>query len=115
MREPARHEDPEPDTVTDPQALRVPSENLNMPEAPWGVEEDSPMDQGSETAAVNEARRGERRAGGPPEEPAERQGILPTAEPTRTGEAGPGTPPDPAPPHRSFPDVESPDRSPLDR
>lgn len=107
MREPARHEDPEPDTVTDPLARRVVSEDLNTPQPPWGVEEDSPMDEGSEVAAVDEARRGERRAARPREEPAARQGILPTAEPTRTGEAGPGTPPDPAPPHRSFPDVES--------
>ena len=78
----SRVTDPDP-RVTDPQALRVPAEDLNQPDAPWGVEEDSPMDEGSEVTAVTEARRGERRAGKPPEEPPERQGMLPPVEPTR--------------------------------
>lgn len=115
MRNPARHEDPEPDTVTDPQALRVASDDLNAPEAPWGVEEDSPLDEGSESTAVSESRRGERRAGRPPEEPPERQGILTTVEPTRTPEAGPGTAPEPSPPRRPFPDLEAADGDALDR
>lgn len=114
MGDPARHEDPEPGTVADPQALRVASDDLNLPEAPWGVDEDSPMDEGSEPAAVTESRLGERRAGRPPEEPAERQGILTPVEPTRTPEAGPGVS-EPAPPRRSFPVIESADGDALDR
>ncbi|MFR9780757.1 hypothetical protein ACL02O_32525 [Micromonospora sp. MS34] len=74
---------------------------------PWGAGEDSPMDEGSEEPAVPEGRRGERRAagagagaGGPK---AGRHGFG-TVEPTRTAEAGPGAPPDPAPSRRTFPD-----------
>lgn len=73
--------------------------------APWGVSEDSPMDEGSETTAVTEGRRGERRAAGPDEE---RGPELGPAEPTRTPEAGPGAPPDPAPAVRPFPDESEP-------
>ncbi|GAA0370072.1 MULTISPECIES: hypothetical protein [Micromonospora] len=71
---------------------------------PWGVGEDSPMDEGSEPTAVAEGRRGERRAGETPREhpPAGRHGFG-SVEPTRTPAAGPGAPPDPAPPRRSFP------------
>ncbi|SCL32270.1 hypothetical protein GA0074692_3272 [Micromonospora pallida] len=76
-------------------------------ELPWGVGEDSPMDEGSETAAVPPGRRGERRAGEPT------RGGRPGAtgrhgfgsvEPSRHLEAGPGAPPDPAPSRRTFPD-----------
>jgi hypothetical protein len=74
-------------------------------EPPWGAGEDSPMDEGSEEPAVPEGRRGEQRAGAaagsaPPEG---RHGFGPV-EPTRTTEAGPGAPPDPAPERRTFPD-----------
>ncbi|MFE9201872.1 hypothetical protein [Micromonospora sp. NPDC006431] len=72
---------------------------------PWGAGQDSPMDEGSEEPAVPEGRRGERRArgaaaGGPA---AGRHGFG-SVEPTRTAEAGPGAPPDPAPSARTFPD-----------
>ena len=101
----SRVTDPDPE-VTDPQALRVPSEDLNQPPTPWGIDEDSPKDEGSEPTAVGEARRGERRAGKPPEEPPERQGMLPPAEPTRAPEAGPGLPDPGAPAHEPFPLIE---------
>lgn len=73
--------------------------------APWGVGEDSPMNEGSEQTAVQEGRRGERRAGlsAEPTPKAGRHGFGPV-EPTRFVEAGPGAPPDPAPARRSFPD-----------
>ncbi|MCI4065188.1 hypothetical protein MRQ36_22510 [Micromonospora sp. R77] len=72
---------------------------------PWGVGEDSPMDSGSEETAVSDGRRVDRRAGAPatPGPAAGRHGFGPV-EPTRTTEAGPGAPPDPAPARRSFPD-----------
>lgn len=78
--------------------------------APWGVGEDSPMNEGSEQTAVQEGRRGERRAGtgGEPTPKAGRHGFGPV-EPTRVTEAGPGAPPDPAPAHRPFPDPVPPD------
>jgi hypothetical protein len=69
--------------------------------APWGVSEDSPMDEGSETTAVTGGRLGERRAAERRE--GERPELGP-AEPTRVPEAGPGGPPDPAPSRRAFPD-----------
>ncbi|WBB69922.1 hypothetical protein [Micromonospora sp. WMMD812] len=74
-------------------------------EPPFGVEEDSPMDEGSEETAVPEGRRGERRAGAAsgPSGPAGRHGFGPV-EPSRRPEAGPGAPPDPAPSGRTFPD-----------
>ncbi|MET7963326.1 hypothetical protein ABZ356_03225 [Micromonospora zamorensis] len=74
-------------------------------DAPWGTDEDSPMDEGSEETAVPEGRRGERRAGAPagPSDPAGRHGFG-SVEPTRTTMAGPGAPPDPAPSGRTFPD-----------
>ncbi|MFG3599799.1 hypothetical protein [Micromonospora chersina] len=72
---------------------------------PWGAGEDDPMDEGSEENAVPEGRRGERRAAGagPGGPKAGRHGFGPV-EPTRTAEAGPGAPPDPAPSGRTFPD-----------
>ncbi|MET8085410.1 hypothetical protein [Micromonospora sp. NPDC005197] len=74
-------------------------------DAPWGADDDSPMDEGSEETAVPEGRRGERRAGAPAGRsgPAGRHGFG-SVEPTRTTTAGPGAPPDPAPSGRSFPD-----------
>ncbi|MET7879600.1 hypothetical protein ACPXB1_16350 [Micromonospora sp. DT68] len=74
-------------------------------EPPWGTGEDSPLDEGSEEAAVPEGRRGERRAGAPAgrRDPAGRHGFG-SVEPTRTASAGPTAPPDPAPSGRSFPD-----------
>ncbi|MFG3554427.1 hypothetical protein ACGGAQ_08565 [Micromonospora sp. NPDC047557] len=74
-------------------------------DAPWGADDDSPMDEGSEETAVPEGQRGERRAGAPAGRsgPAGRHGFGPV-EPTRTTTAGPGAPPDPAPSGRSFPD-----------
>jgi hypothetical protein len=77
-------------------------------ELPWGVGEDSPMDEGSEATAVPPGRRGERRAGEPAREAtgaarAGRHGFGPV-EPSRHLEAGPGAPPDPAPSRRTFPD-----------
>ncbi|MGW3889801.1 hypothetical protein ACWD69_14035 [Micromonospora chokoriensis] len=74
-------------------------------DAPWGTDEDSPMDEGSEETAVPEGRRGERRAGAPAgrRDPAGRHGFG-SVEPTRTPMAGPGAPPDPAPSGRTFPD-----------
>ncbi|HEX5594970.1 MAG TPA: hypothetical protein VFX61_02970 [Micromonosporaceae bacterium] len=82
---------------------------INEP-APWGVSQDSPMDEGSEPTAVTEGRRGERRAGfpAPPDEKAGRHGFGPV-EPSRVREAGPGGPPDPAPHRRSFPEPVSTD------
>ncbi|SCF28839.1 hypothetical protein GA0074695_5190 [Micromonospora viridifaciens] len=88
---------------------------------PWGAGEDAPMDEGSEEPAVPEGRRGERRAAGaagggaagrPERRAAGAAGGGPAAgrhgfgsvEPTRTPEAGPGAPPDPAPSARTFPD-----------
>lgn len=70
--------------------------------SPWGVSEDSPMDEGSETTAVTGARRGERRI----EEGrlADGRQQLGPVEPSRVPEAGPGGPPDPAPSRRTFPD-----------
>jgi hypothetical protein len=80
--------------------------------APWGVAEDSPMDEGSEPTAVQEGRRGERRAeppaGAEPSPTTGRHGFGPV-EPTRVAEAGPGGPPDPAPARRTFPDPFSSD------
>jgi hypothetical protein len=71
---------------------------------PWGAGEHSPMDEGSEETAVPEGRRGERRAAdGSGPWPEGRHGFG-SVEPTRTPEAGPGAPPDPAPPRRPFPD-----------
>jgi hypothetical protein len=72
---------------------------------PWGAGPDDPMDEGSEEPAVPEGRRGERRAGAPTTAgpKAGRHGFGPV-EPTRTTEAGPGAPPDPAPARRTFPD-----------
>ncbi|MEV0157663.1 hypothetical protein AB0H57_28620 [Micromonospora sp. NPDC050686] len=72
---------------------------------PWGAGEDDPMDEGSEATAVPPGRRGERRAGAAaaPTGPAGRHGFG-SVEPTRTTEAGPGAPPDPAPARRTFPD-----------
>lgn len=63
------------------------------------------MGEGSEEAAVPEGRRGDRRAGAEAgtSGPAGRHGFGPV-EPTRTAEAGPGAPPDPAPKRRTFPD-----------
>ncbi|MEU5784416.1 hypothetical protein [Micromonospora lupini] len=74
-------------------------------DAPWGADDDSPMDEGSEETAVPEGRRGDRRAGAPAGRsgPAGRHGFG-SVEPTRTTMAGPGAPPDPAPSGRSFPD-----------
>jgi hypothetical protein len=74
-------------------------------EPPWGTDEDSPMDEGSEETAVPEGRRGDRRAGAPAGRsgPAGRHGFG-SVEPTRTPSAGPGAPPDPAPSRRPFPD-----------
>ncbi|TNH30154.1 hypothetical protein FHG89_08910 [Micromonospora orduensis] len=74
-------------------------------EPPWGVDDDSPMDEGSEETAVPEGQRGERRAGAPAGRsgPAGRHGLG-SVEPTRTPTAGPGAPPDPAPSNRPFPD-----------
>ncbi|MFI6819889.1 hypothetical protein ACIBJE_02910 [Micromonospora sp. NPDC050187] len=74
-------------------------------ELPWGVGEDSPMDEGSEVAGVPPGRRGERRAGEPARvtRPAGRHGFGPV-ESGRHVEAGPGAPPDPAPSRRTFPD-----------
>jgi hypothetical protein len=76
---------------------------------PWGVSEDSPLDEGSEQTAVSPDRRGERRAGpGEPRvEPSGRAGRhgFGSVEPTRVPEAGPGGPPDPAPSRRTFPDA----------
>ncbi|SCL23638.1 hypothetical protein GA0070624_2773 [Micromonospora rhizosphaerae] len=76
-------------------------------DAPWGADQDSPMDEGSEDTAVPEGRRGERRAGAPVAErrPAGRHGFG-SVEPTRMQEAGPGGAPDPAPARRSFPDEQ---------
>ncbi|MFK3979192.1 hypothetical protein ACI2K4_02310 [Micromonospora sp. NPDC050397] len=81
-------------------------------DAPWGVEEDSPLDEGSEPTAVSEGRRGERRAGpssggtkGGPGAAAGEDGIG-TVEPTRYPEAGPGLAPD-APGRHPFPDESS--------
>jgi hypothetical protein len=71
-------------------------------DAPWGVTQDSPMDEGSETTAVTGGRRGERRARSAARRPG-RHGLG-SAEPTATGEAGPGGAPDPAPGRRPFPD-----------
>lgn len=72
--------------------------------SPWGVSEDSPMDEGSEPTAVPEGRRGERRAA-----PSGRPGRhgLGSVEPTRVPEAGPGGAPDAAPGRRPFPDGSS--------
>ncbi|HEX6968446.1 MAG TPA: hypothetical protein VF174_06520 [Micromonosporaceae bacterium] len=87
---------------------------------PWGVGDDSPMDEGSEPTAVQEGRRGERRAAPPAgEEPSGklgRHGFGPV-EPTRVGPAGPGGPPDPAPARRTFPDPFSsdPPDNPIER
>ena len=74
-------------------------------EPPWGADEDSPLDEGSEETAVPEGRRGERRAGAPAgrTDPAGRHGFG-SVEPTRTTAAGPTAPPDPAPSGRSFPE-----------
>lgn len=74
--------------------------NVTNRQTPWGVSEDSPMDEGSEPTAVDEARRGERRAakGAKPGE-----GRLGRTEPVSTTEAGPTGPPNPAPKRRSFP------------
>ncbi|MEV4755890.1 hypothetical protein AB0J86_12360 [Micromonospora sp. NPDC049559] len=69
-------------------------------DAPWGVDQDNPLDEGSEPTAVPEGRRGERRAGQPGLGPHEPIGSV---EPTRYQEAGPGAPPDPAPRRRTFP------------
>ncbi|GAB3137577.1 hypothetical protein GCM10027290_03540 [Micromonospora sonneratiae] len=71
---------------------------------PWGVGEDSPLDEGSEPAAVPPGRRGEQRAGSPagPSGPAGRHGFG-TVEPSRVPMAGPGAPPDPAPRRRTYP------------
>ncbi|MEH1012727.1 hypothetical protein V6U90_06355 [Micromonospora sp. CPCC 206060] len=60
------------------------------------------MDEGSEETAVPPGRRGDRRAGARTTI-ADRHGFGPV-EPTRTPEAGPGAPPDPAPSRRTFPD-----------
>ncbi|MFI7606218.1 hypothetical protein ACIBTV_13940 [Micromonospora sp. NPDC049366] len=75
-------------------------------EPPFGVDEDSPMDEGSEETAVPQGRRGERRAGAPsaPSGPMGRHGFGPV-EPSRQSEAGPGAPPDPAPSGRTFPEA----------
>lgn len=83
--------------------------------APWGVSEDSPMDEGSEPTAVPPGRRGERRAA----EPARpgRYGLG-SVEPTRVPAAGPGAPPDPAPARRPFPagtPADDPPDNPLER
>jgi hypothetical protein len=67
---------------------------------PWGLGEDSPLDEGSEPTAVPGGRRGERRAGA--DGRSNRHGFG-SVEPSRVPEAGPGTPPDPAPPRRPFP------------
>lgn len=71
-------------------------------DAPWGVSQDSPMDEGSEPTAVTGGRRGERGARPPARRPGQRD--LGSLEPTQTPEAGPGGPPDPAPSRRTFPD-----------
>lgn len=68
---------------------------------PWGVSQNSPMDEGSEPTAVTEGRRAERRAAEPGEAPERGVGSV---EPTRVPAAGPGGPPDPAPSRRTFPD-----------
>lgn len=72
-------------------------------DAPWGVEEDSPLDEGSEPTAVSEGRRGERRAGA---SAAAGGDGLGTVEPTPFHEAGPGMTPD-TPGRRPFPDESS--------
>lgn len=79
-----------------------PMGTLDRP-APWGVDDDSPMDEGSEATAVPEGELGDRRAGQPEEPDDEVQ--LGTVEPTATPEAGPGGAPDPAPRRRPFPDA----------
>lgn len=72
---------------------------------PWGADRDAPMNEGSEETAVPEGRRGERRArGAAPGGPAAGRHGFGSVEPTRTPEAGPGAPPDPAPSARTFPD-----------
>ncbi|MEK8106881.1 hypothetical protein NKG94_20325 [Micromonospora sp. M12] len=62
-------------------------------DAPWGTDEDSPMDEGSEETAVPEGRRGERRA--VPHRPVGSGGRhgFGSVEPTRTTMAGPGAHP----------------------
>ncbi|MFC0099854.1 hypothetical protein ACFFKH_20320 [Micromonospora marina] len=72
---------------------------------PWGAGDSDPMGEGSEETAVPEGRLGERRAAGarPGGPKAGRHGFG-SVEPTRTPEAGPGAPPDPAPSGRTFPD-----------
>jgi hypothetical protein len=70
---------------------------------PWGVSEDSPMDEGSERAAVGPAHRGERRTRAEPSGRSGRHGFG-TVEPTPVPEAGPGGAPDAAPGRRPFPD-----------
>jgi hypothetical protein len=99
----------------DPDALRQAADEPLAPESPWGVSEDSPMNEGSEPTAVPNAERGDRRAGeqaGPDED---HFGQLPTIEDTPTREAGPGIPMDPAPPRPPFPDFETAPDQILDR
>jgi hypothetical protein len=75
---------------------------------PWGVDEDSPMDEGSEQTAVPEGRRGERRAdeeaGSDEPAPDDETPPLGAVEPTPTPSAGPGGAPDPAPARRPTPE-----------
>jgi len=74
---------------------------------PWGVGEDSPMDEGSEPVAAPEAQRGERRAAEDIEEGDEMYGPnLGPTEPIEVPEAGPGGPHEPSPPRRPFPHDE---------
>jgi len=71
---------------------------------PWGVGEDSPMNEGSEPVAVPEGQRGERRAGEDADESDDVPGPdLGTTEPIEVPEAGPGGPHEPSPPRRPFP------------
>lgn len=85
----------------------------------WGAGEDSPLNEGSEPAGLPPGRRAERRAGPAavgqqtdgeevvPWSPASGRHGFGTVEPSRIPEAGPGAPPDPAPPRRPFPDDET--------
>jgi hypothetical protein len=72
-------------------------------EPPWGVGEDSPMNEGSEPIAVPEGQRGERRAGEGAEADDGHGPSLGPTEPIEVPEAGPGGPHEPSPPRRSFP------------
>lgn len=70
---------------------------------PWGLDEDSPKEEGSEPTAVSEGRRGERRAASSASAGGDGLGTM---EPTPFHEAGPGLTPD-TPGRHSFPDESS--------